>query len=71
MSLLEWSEKGGADKNSLKENLDGLKNVPNEEKIIFLQDTLDVLFEILMKDSQDNESDSLVFDSLVSAQKKF
>lgn len=39
--------------------------------MVFLQDTLDVLLEILMNNSTDDDSDNKVFEALVSSLLKF
>lgn len=53
-------------KTDLRRHLTDLRHVPPEEVIIFLQDTLDVLFEILMNVAKDTEGNNLVFEALVS-----
>ncbi|XP_076042771.1 dedicator of cytokinesis protein 1-like isoform X4 [Oratosquilla oratoria] len=63
--LLEWGWSGSTDTEALHIKLEGLRGVSSKELVIFLQDTLDVLLEILMNNSTDDESDNKVFEALV------
>ncbi|XP_063609034.1 dedicator of cytokinesis protein 1-like isoform X2 [Penaeus indicus] len=65
LALLEWGWSGSTDTTTLRHCLEGLRRVPSEELMVFLQDTLDVLLEILMNSSTDDDSDNKVFEALV------
>ncbi|KAG7160013.1 Dedicator of cytokinesis protein 2-like [Homarus americanus] len=65
LRLLEWGWSGSQDKQTLLSCLQGLRRVPPEELMVFLQDTLDVLLEILMNNTTDDESDNYVFEALI------
>ncbi|KAK7079345.1 Dedicator of cytokinesis protein 2 [Halocaridina rubra] len=58
LGLLEWGWSGSKDSSALRTHLDRLRNVNSDELMVFLQDTLDVLFEILMNNSTDEDSDN-------------
>lgn len=66
LALLEWGWSGSTDTETLRHCLEGLRRVPSEELMVFLQDTLDVLLEILMNSSTDDDSDNKVFEALAS-----
>lgn len=57
-----WVGEGGG----LEECLQGLRRVPADELMVFLQDTLDVLLEIMMNNSENEDSDNKTFEALVS-----
>ncbi|XP_050707802.1 dedicator of cytokinesis protein 1-like isoform X3 [Eriocheir sinensis] len=70
LQLLEWrrmeSSSGSRQNNAkLEACLQGLVRVPNDELMVFLQDTLDVLLDILMSNSSGDYSDNRVFEALV------
>ncbi|XP_068248217.1 dedicator of cytokinesis protein 1 isoform X5 [Palaemon carinicauda] len=65
LGLLEWGWSGSKDTEILQQRLEGLRHVPSEELMVFLQDTLDVLLEILMINSTSDDSDNRVFEALV------
>ncbi|XP_066966939.1 dedicator of cytokinesis protein 1 isoform X9 [Macrobrachium rosenbergii] len=65
LGLLEWGWSGSTDTRILQQRLEGLRRVPSEELMVFLQDTLDVLLEILMNNSTSDDSDNRVFEALV------
>ncbi|XP_071513992.1 dedicator of cytokinesis protein 2 isoform X2 [Panulirus ornatus] len=65
LRLLEWGWSGSPDRTTLESCLQGLRRVPSEELMVFLQDTLDVLLEILMNNSTDDDSDNKVFEALI------
>ncbi|XP_045614067.1 dedicator of cytokinesis protein 1 isoform X2 [Procambarus clarkii] len=65
LRLLEWGWSGSQNRDTLESCLQGLRHVPPEELMVFLQDTLDVLLEILMNNSTDDDSDNKVFEALI------
>ncbi|XP_069941837.1 dedicator of cytokinesis protein 1 isoform X2 [Cherax quadricarinatus] len=65
LRLLEWGWSGSQNRETLESCLQGLRRVPSEELMVFLQDTLDVLLEILMNNSTDDDSDNKVFEALI------
>ncbi|XP_045138104.1 dedicator of cytokinesis protein 1-like [Portunus trituberculatus] len=65
LRLLEWGWHGSQGGAELEACLQGLVRVPADELMVFLQDTLDVLLEILMNNSTGDYSDNKVFEALV------
>ncbi|XP_063852697.1 dedicator of cytokinesis protein 1-like isoform X3 [Scylla paramamosain] len=65
LRLLEWGWHGSQSSGDLESCLQGLVRVPADELMVFLQDTLDVLLEILMNNSTGDYSDNKVFEALV------
>lgn len=62
LGLLKWT----SHPDELAESLSALMKVDGEEVVKFLQDVLDALFNILMKNADSDVFDNMVFDCLVS-----
>ncbi|XP_046628912.1 dedicator of cytokinesis protein 1 isoform X2 [Neodiprion virginianus] len=61
LGLLKWASR----QTDLKESLTALMKVDGEEVVKFLQDVLDALFNILMRNSDSDEYDDMVFGCLL------